>query len=85
MSAQFHRILLALILPSLLPLISSYSENAIGEYIGFVPLKRVKRGEHDMLDFNSPSTFPPNYEIEDENKETPEEEMVIFIFSKPEK
>lgn len=76
MDAKIQHFLLApLILSFLLPAIVCYSDSAVEARIGFVPLslRRTKRGEHELLDFGSPaggSTFPPDYEIEDDNKET---------------
>ena len=60
---------------SILPFVAAasaalnYNENWNGEIISnIIPHRRVKRGEHDLLDFGSGSTFPPDAELEDDNK-----------------
>ena len=69
-----------IILILIIPIVSTSSNAALlnynenwnnNEFISSVknPHLRVKRGEHDLLDFGTGSTFPPDAELEDDNKE----------------
>uniref|UniRef100_A0A915NGD2 Uncharacterized protein n=1 Tax=Meloidogyne floridensis TaxID=298350 RepID=A0A915NGD2_9BILA len=83
-----HNILLILIIPivstSSNAALLNYNENwNNNEFISSVknPHLRVKRGEHDLLDFGTGSTFPPDAELEDDNKEPETTEHTYYTMT----
>ncbi|KAF7639569.1 hypothetical protein Mgra_00000898 [Meloidogyne graminicola] len=80
----FTTILILLILPliSSINTLLNYNENWNSEIINdIISHKRVKRGEHDLLDFGSGSTFPPDAEVEDDNNEPETTEHTYYVMT----
>nr|CAD2141074.1 unnamed protein product [Meloidogyne enterolobii] len=83
-----QNILLILIIPivsaSSNAALLNYNENwNNNDFISSIknPHLRVKRGEHDLLDFGTGSTFPPDAELEDDNKEPETTEHSYYVMT----